>query len=144
MWPARQELPGSVAWRHARPGRQGASSGPMGSPTNSPPGSPPGSLAPQPLLPLYRGEENRGNDMAGHFRTYVHLGMLLAGVLAGPAMAQDLAVASSAPVTSIDPHYHTLSPNESLHVHLYDRLVGRDAQGKWIPGLAVSWKLEAA
>ena len=32
----------------------------------------------------------------------------------GPAVGQSLSIASSAPVTSIDPHYHTLAPNESL------------------------------
>jgi peptide/nickel transport system substrate-binding protein len=58
-----------------------------------------------------------------------------------PTSAQTLTVASSAPVTSIDPHYHTLSPNESLHVHMYDRLIDRDPQGRMIPGLALSWKL---
>ncbi|MBN8900891.1 MAG: ABC transporter substrate-binding protein, partial [Rhodospirillales bacterium] len=70
------------------------------------------------------------------------LGVLLAGCLAaGGAAAQTLAIASSAPVTSIDPHYHTLSPNQSFDSHVYDRLVDRDAKGKSIPGLATSWKL---
>ena len=72
-------------------------------------------------------------------------------VLAGLAMlfaaqgtrAQEsrLGIASSAPVTSIDPHYHTFTPNDSMAAHIYDRLVGRDATGKLIPGLAVSWKI---
>src|ERR1700684_4338434 len=57
------------------------------------------------------------------------------------AHGQTLVVASSAPVTSIDPHYHTLAPNESFASHVYDRLVRRDAAGKLIPGLALSWKL---
>jgi len=85
--------------------------------------------------------------MKGQFRAF-YLGATLAGgvlaatALTGAARAQDLAIGSSAPVTSIDPHYHTLSPNESLHVHLYDRLVSRDASGKFEPGLAVSWTLK--
>jgi peptide/nickel transport system substrate-binding protein len=57
------------------------------------------------------------------------------------AHAQSLSIASSAPVTSVDPHYHTLAPNESFASHVYDRLVRRDAAGKLIPGLALSWKL---
>jgi len=60
---------------------------------------------------------------------------------AGAAVAQDLAIASSAPVTSMDPHYHTFGPNASLHTHIYDRIVTRDASGKLVPNLAVSWSL---
>lgn len=62
-------------------------------------------------------------------------------VIAGAASAQTLNIASSAPVTSIDPHYHTLSPNESLDSHIYERLVDRDAAGHMIGGLAESWHL---
>ncbi len=65
--------------------------------------------------------------------------LMLAGL--PPAVAQTLNIASSAPVTSIDPHYHTLSPNESLDGHIFERLVDRDAGGHLIPGLAVSWRL---
>ncbi len=80
--------------------------------------------------------------MAGQFGTILRVGAVVAGMSASSvAVAQDLAVASSAPVTSIDPHYHTLAPNESAHVHLYNRLVTRDAAGKLVPDLAVSWKL---
>ena len=69
--------------------------------------------------------------MAGQFGTILRVGAVVAGMSASSvAVAQDLAVASSAPVTSIDPHYHTLAPNESAHVHLYNRLVTRDAAGK--------------
>jgi peptide/nickel transport system substrate-binding protein len=67
------------------------------------------------------------------------LGLLVCGMLAGTAWAQTLNIASSAPVTSIDPHYHTLSPNISLDSHIYERLVDRDAAGHPIPGLALSW-----
>ncbi|MDR3535926.1 MAG: ABC transporter substrate-binding protein [Acetobacteraceae bacterium] len=57
-------------------------------------------------------------------------------------MAQTLTIASSAPVTSIDPHYHTLSPNESFDGQMYERLVDHDAHGKLIPSLAESWSLK--
>jgi peptide/nickel transport system substrate-binding protein len=69
------------------------------------------------------------------------LGALVGACITSMASAQTLNIASSAPVTSIDPHYHTLSPNESLDSHIYERLVERDAAGHMIPGLAVSWKL---
>ena len=68
-------------------------------------------------------------------------GIVIWSVLAGSATAQTLNIASSAPVTSIDPHYHTLSPNESLDSHIYERLVERDAAGHMVGGLAVSWRL---
>jgi peptide/nickel transport system substrate-binding protein len=68
-------------------------------------------------------------------------GLLVWAILAGSATAQTLNVASSAPVTSIDPHYHTLAPNESLDSHIYDPLVDRDAGGHLIGGLAESWHL---
>ena len=69
------------------------------------------------------------------------LGLLIWAALTGGAAAQTLNIASSAPVTSIDPHYHTLSPNESLDSHIYERLVDRDASGHMLPGLAESWRL---
>jgi peptide/nickel transport system substrate-binding protein len=84
--------------------------------------------------------------MTGQFRSVFRLGAVLAGVVAGGAVwtaahAQDLAIASSAPVTSMDPHYHTLGPNASAHVHFYERLVARNAAGDLGPSLAVSWRL---
>ena len=63
------------------------------------------------------------------------------GHTAGRAEGQTLSIASSAPVTSVDPHYHTFAPNESFSAHVFERLVTRDPPGKMIPGLAVSWKL---
>ena len=72
---------------------------------------------------------------------------LLAGAIAiltgsaGAVRAQSLTIASSAPITSMDPHYHTLTPNISAHGHIFDRLIDQDAAGKMIPNLALSWKL---
>ena len=65
-------------------------------------------------------------------------------ILAVPAMAahaQTLTIASSAPVTSMDPHYHTLTPNISAHGHIFDRLIDQDASGRMVPNLALSWTL---
>jgi peptide/nickel transport system substrate-binding protein len=52
-----------------------------------------------------------------------------------------LRIAVSAPVTSIDPHFHTLTPNESLDAHIFEKLVDVDAHAHLIPALATSWKL---
>ena len=63
-----------------------------------------------------------------------------------PASAQtapagtNLTVAVAAPVTSLDPHYHQLSPNNAVADMIFDRLVGMDAQSRPIPGLATEWR----
>jgi ABC-type transport system substrate-binding protein len=41
---------------------------------------------------------------------------------------QSLNLAVAAPPTSLDPHYHTLSPNNMMAEHFFDQLVGRDAR----------------
>ena len=60
-----------------------------------------------------------------------------------PGIAQTLHVGVSAPVTSIDPHYHNLAPNNSLAAQIFDRLTRLDEHGKLSPDLATSWKLVA-
>jgi peptide/nickel transport system substrate-binding protein len=45
--------------------------------------------------------------------------------------------------TSLDPQYHTLTPNNALAQHFFDPLVERDAQARLAPGLAESWRLVA-
>lgn len=69
---------------------------------------------------------------------------LLAGTSQGAraqAPSQNLTLAVAAPPTSLDPHYHTLSPNNAVAAHFFDKLVDRDAAAKLQPGLAESWKL---
>ncbi|MBM3547897.1 MAG: ABC transporter substrate-binding protein [Alphaproteobacteria bacterium] len=68
----------------------------------------------------------------------VALGAAL-GLAAGPAAAQDLAVALGASVTSLDPHFHALAPNNSIAQHVFNNLVEQDENQKLIQGLAVSW-----
>ncbi|MBP0491851.1 ABC transporter substrate-binding protein [Roseomonas indoligenes] len=67
---------------------------------------------------------------------------LSAFVLAGavPAAAQTLNLAVGAPVTSLDPHYHALSPNYAVADMLFDSLTAFDAQARVEPRLALSWK----
>ncbi|WP_431282067.1 ABC transporter substrate-binding protein [Humitalea sp. 24SJ18S-53] len=54
---------------------------------------------------------------------------------AGPTL--NIGVGGS--VTSLDPHFYNASPNISVSMHLFDRLVERDATAKLLPGLALSW-----
>ncbi len=51
-----------------------------------------------------------------------------------------LNVATGGAFTSIDPHYHNLTPNNVIALHLFDTLVSLDGQFKPVPGLAESWK----
>jgi peptide/nickel transport system substrate-binding protein len=61
----------------------------------------------------------------------------------GRAVAQDasLEMAVGATPTSLDPQYHTLTPNNALAQHFFDCLVHRDAQARLVPALAESWRL---
>jgi peptide/nickel transport system substrate-binding protein len=71
-------------------------------------------------------------------------GALLASAsIPSPAAAQSqtLVMGVSAPITSVDPHYHTLTPNESLDAHIFEPLVDMDAHARPIATLAESWKL---
>lgn len=61
-------------------------------------------------------------------------------VFASPAQAQDLKIAVAADVTSIDPHFFNLFPNNNIAEHIFDKLVQMDADSRMIPGLATSWK----
>ncbi len=54
--------------------------------------------------------------------------------------ARTLAIGVGGSVTSVDPHFYNASPNNSLMIHLFDRLVERDAQTRPQPGLAVEWR----
>lgn len=68
----------------------------------------------------------------------------LAGAIAliAPAVgAQTLTVGSAAPVTTIDPHFHNVGPNNALTMHIFDRLVERDGRARPHPSLAESWRV---
>ena len=60
--------------------------------------------------------------------------------MAGAAAAQNLTIAVGAPVTSIDPHYHNLSPNNAMAAHIFDGLADTDSRARLVPGLAESWR----
>ena len=57
-----------------------------------------------------------------------------------PLHAADLSIALGADVTSIDPHFHNLTPNNNVGDHIFETLVGKDARGRLIPALAESWR----
>jgi peptide/nickel transport system substrate-binding protein len=68
------------------------------------------------------------------------LATLVGATLATGAMAADLKIAVAADITSIDPHFYNLFPNNNVAEHIFDKLVRMDPDSKMIPGLALSWK----
>jgi len=56
------------------------------------------------------------------------------------ALAADLRIAVAADITSIDPHFYNLFPNNNIAEHIFDKLVQMDPDSKMIPGIATSWK----
>ena len=54
--------------------------------------------------------------------------------------SRDVSIGLQAAITSMDPHFHNLSPNNSLSLHIFEPLIKRDENQKLVPGLAISWK----
>jgi peptide/nickel transport system substrate-binding protein len=68
--------------------------------------------------------------------------VLLLGTMATtPLAAQELRIGVASEPTSMDPHYHALSPNISLHSHVFEKLVSSDEKETLVPQLAESWKV---
>jgi peptide/nickel transport system substrate-binding protein len=57
-----------------------------------------------------------------------------------PAAAQEVRIGLASEPTAMDPHFHNLSPNNSLLSHIFEALVDQDERQRMIPGLAESWK----
>ncbi len=56
------------------------------------------------------------------------------------AGAQELKIGLSAEPSAMDPHFHNLTPNNSLLKHIFDRLTDQDENQRLKPALAVSWR----
>src|SRR5262249_50394718 len=69
----------------------------------------------------------------------VALAILAAGWMTA-AHGQELRVGLSAEPSAMDPHFHNLTPNNSLLRHIFDRLTHQDENQAVIPGLATSWR----
>jgi len=66
---------------------------------------------------------------------------LVAVLPASPLAAQELKVGLAAEPSAMDPHFHNLTPNNSLLSHIFERLIEMDEKQRLIPGLAESWKI---
>ncbi len=72
---------------------------------------------------------------------------MLRGVLAFVLMtglsfahAASLSIGMAGDVTSMDPHFHNVTPNANVAEHLFDTIIAKDAQMRLAPGLALSWR----
>ena len=74
-------------------------------------------------------------------RSPATMALLLA--LAMPAAAQEATIAVGGAFTSLDPHFHNLTPNSSLTQHIFDRLLDPDENLRPRAALAVSWEAVA-
>jgi peptide/nickel transport system substrate-binding protein len=65
---------------------------------------------------------------------------LLVGA-AGAAAGADLRIGLSADVTSIDPHFVNITPNNNIAWHVFEALTHVDEDARLLPGLAQSWRV---
>jgi peptide/nickel transport system substrate-binding protein len=65
---------------------------------------------------------------------------VVAAAISVSAQAQTLGIGSGAPVTTIDPHFHNVGPNNALTMHIFDRLIERDGRARPHPSLATAWR----
>jgi len=63
-----------------------------------------------------------------------------AAVPAAAAQPDELVIALAAPISALDPHFHNLTPNNSITKHVFENLVATDEVQNPKPGLAESWR----
>ena len=72
----------------------------------------------------------------------LRLGLLAACLLAlaRPAQTQSLTVGVEAPF-GLDPHFLFAGPNMAAARHIYDSLINRDPESRFVPGIVESWEM---
>jgi peptide/nickel transport system substrate-binding protein len=68
------------------------------------------------------------------------LALGLAFTASSATHSQELRTALGADVTSMDPHYVNLFPNNNIAEHIFEKLITLDPDSRLIPGVAESWK----
>lgn len=71
------------------------------------------------------------------------LAAALAGAHAQASADRTLRIGMGADISSMDPYWLNASSNLVPALHVFDRLIDWDHQGRFMPGLAQSWKLVA-
>lgn len=68
------------------------------------------------------------------------IGLAVAVALPATAVAAELTIGVASEPSSIDPHYHNLGPNNSARQHVFESLIGQDANQRLYPQLATGWE----
>jgi peptide/nickel transport system substrate-binding protein len=68
------------------------------------------------------------------------LAAALTALAATAAPARDLTIGLSAEPSSIDPHFHNLSPNNQTRWSIFESLIAQDETQKLMPALAEKWE----
>lgn len=86
--------------------------------------------------------EIRWRCMARHAFVLVFASLCLLVAPTGEAAQAEhhLRIGMGADVTSIDPHFANIAPNNAVGWHVFDALANVDADTRLTPGLATSWK----
>ncbi len=72
---------------------------------------------------------------------FLFAALLFAAISTASAQqARDINIGLQAALTSIDPHYHNVGPNNGFLLHIFEPLIQRDENQKLVPRLATSWK----
>ncbi|MEI8147129.1 MAG: ABC transporter substrate-binding protein, partial [Alphaproteobacteria bacterium] len=66
------------------------------------------------------------------------LAVVAAATITMPLAAQELRVGLSAEPSSVDPHFHNLTPNNQLRLHVFESLMDQDKNQQPVPRLAES------
>ncbi|MEZ5659527.1 MAG: ABC transporter substrate-binding protein [Burkholderiaceae bacterium] len=68
------------------------------------------------------------------------VGATALAIVAASAQAAELRIGLASEATSIDPHFHNLTPNNQIGHQIFDGLINQGATQNLRPGLAESWK----
>src|SRR5207249_4664230 len=69
-----------------------------------------------------------------------HVTGLAAYGISAMTLAANLTIGIGTDVTAIDPHYHNLTPNNTVAAHIFGYLVERNEKSQPIAALATEWK----
>lgn len=78
--------------------------------------------------------------MTSHARHLAFAAATLAALACAPASARELTIGLSAEPSSMDPHFHNLSPNNQTRLNIFESLVAQDETQALMPRLAVKWE----
>ena len=73
-------------------------------------------------------------------KTTLYTALAAAALVSTPAIAEELRIGLASEATSIDPHFHNLTPNNQIAHQIFGALIVQGPKQELNPGLAESWK----